>query len=138
MKTFLYLHCTDLASARTFYTEVLGLDEIYHSEVDRSVGYRAGDLQITITHHAEATDDVRREWSRQLGWEGGSEPTPSWGLELSGTAFCRAVDAVRTLGHESFADEPRWVGYWSFPVKDPMGNTVELSTPTAAAWPATN
>lgn len=26
--------------------------------------------------------------------------------------------------------------YWSFPVRDPMGNTVELSTTDRNAWPA--
>jgi hypothetical protein len=28
--------------------------------------------------------------------------------------------------------------HWSFPVKDPMGNTVEITTPQRNAWPPSN
>ncbi len=137
MKTFLYLHSLDLESARSFYSKVLGLEEIAYSaeEGEGTVGYRVGALQITISTHAAAVPVDG--WARQLGWEGGSSPTPSWGVELPPDEFRRAVVAAKAADVEALHPEPVWVGYWSFPMRDPMGYTVEISTPERDAWPPT-
>lgn len=74
MRSFLYLHTANVAAARGFYSEMLGLDEIP----------AAGDT------------------------------SPTW------------------------SSEPVWVGYWSFPVLDPMGNTVEVSAVSRQAWSVAN
>ena len=133
MRTFLYLHCGDLELARSFYSGVLGLTEIYFSAEDGTVGYRVGDLQISIATHG---DPLHADgWSKQLGWEGGSTPMPSWGVEYGAREFRRAVAAARVADVDTFLSEPRWVGYWSYPVKDPMGNTLEITTPQHDAWP---
>lgn len=134
IKTFLYLHCDrpDLDRARHFYSEILGLPEIFFSADDATAGYRAGDLQIAVEAHLGDTKNCG--WSKQLGWSGGSTATPSWGVELAAAAFARAIAAAVASGVECWLPEPQWVGYWSFPVKDPMGNTVELSTPDRSAW----
>ena len=133
MKTFLYLHCSDLELARSFYSGVLGLTEIYFSAVEGTIGYHVGALQITVATHADAAHVDG--WAKQLGWEGGSTPMPSWGVEYAPSGFRRAVEAARDGGVEALHPEPLWVGYWSFPVRDPMGYTVEISTPEREAWP---
>ena len=133
MRTFLYLHGAHLESARSFYSGVLGLRETYFSAEKATIGYQVGTLQITIARHAEASHIDG--WARQLGWSGGSTSAPSWGIELASREFRRAVAAARDVGTDSLKAKPQWVGYWSFPVRDPMGNTVEISTPDRDAWP---
>ena len=131
--TFLYLHCSDLEPARRFYSDVLGLTEVFFSAEEGLIGYQAGELQITIATHV---DPVHVDgWAKQLGWEGGSSPMPSWGVEYLPDEFRRAVEAARAAEVSALHPEPLWVGYWSFPVKDPMGYTVEISARHADAWP---
>ena len=54
--------------------------------------------------------------------------------------FYAAVMRLQDGAVASFHSVPQWVGYWSFPVLDPMENTVELSwpaeNPSAVEWPA--
>lgn len=94
MKTFLYLHCLDLEPMRRFYSNVLGLDEIFHSTDEGAVGYQIGTLQLTIAVHndVEPVDG----WATQLGWKGGSTAAPSLGVELDSDSFRRAVQAVQS------------------------------------------
>jgi len=134
MKSFLYLHCSDLERARRFYSNVLGLPEIYFSADEGSVGYQAGSLQLTIGHHDHA--QLRTDWARQLGWSEGTSAEPSWGFHLEADQFHEAVERTRAGGVKARFEEPRWVGYRSFPVMDPMGNTVEVSATDRDAWPA--
>jgi catechol 2,3-dioxygenase-like lactoylglutathione lyase family enzyme len=133
-RAFLYVHCSDLAAARRFYTNLLGLSEVYFSAADGTVGYRVGTLQISVAAHPDLSTHVDG-WSRQLGWEGGASTAPSWGVEMDRRGFHRAVRAILGAGDvQTRFPEPQWVGYWSFPVRDPMGNTVEVSTPKSDSW----
>jgi catechol 2,3-dioxygenase-like lactoylglutathione lyase family enzyme len=136
IKTFIYLHCRDLELARSFYSNVLGLMEIDFSAEEGAIAYQVGALQITISTHADAVHIDG--WAKQLGWEGGSASTPSWGIEFAPSQFRRAIESARVAGLDAHYSEPRWVGYWSFPVKDPMGYTVEISTSERDAWPPSN
>ncbi len=134
---FLYIPASDLAAMREFYSGLLGLDEIFFSE-EEGLAYDCEGFQFTILPAAEAV--VRPEgWATQPGWVGATTAMISWSIELSESAFRRAIRALRSAGVESLHDVPQWVGYWSFPVKDPMNNTVELSwpqeSPEATAWP---
>lgn len=131
-RTFLYLHGADVEAARRFYGELVGLDEIFFSPDDGVVGFVVGDLQLTVAAHPDP--DPAATWSAQLGWEGGTGARPSWGVELAADPFVRAVRALVGAGAECRFEEPEWVGYWSFPVRDPGGHTVELSTPEPSAW----
>ncbi len=124
--TFLYLHCADLERSRRFHTDLVGLDQIFLSADDGVVGYRVGSLQVTFAVHESPEPSLT--WSRQLGWEGGTGGRPSWGVELGSERFAKAVEALCSAGVERHRDRPVWVGYWSFPVRDPDGHTLELST----------
>lgn len=134
MKSFLYLHCSDLPAARHFYSNLVGLTEIYFSAEEESVGYQVGSLQLTIGRHEQARELTG--WASQLGWSGGTSANPSWGFHLEAEEFRRAVARLTEDGVDARNQEPDWVGCWSFPVRDPMGNTVEVTTTDQGAWPA--
>jgi len=94
-------------------------------------------VQLTIGEHPEAPQseaDQGEEWATQLGWQGGTSAAPSWGFELGAAALRAAVARLRRHSSAIRSDAPEWVGYWSFPVKDPMGNTVEISSADPSAW----
>ena len=101
---FLYVPCSDLAAMRRFYTDLVGLDEVYHSEDD------------------------------------GRLPAISWSVTLTEETFPPAVSRLLAAGVASFGTEPVWRGYWSFPVHDPMGNTVEVTWPAeeGVGWQGAN
>ena len=64
----------------------------------------------------------------QPGWAGGTiAGAPSWSVQLDDEPFRAAVACLQAARIESFHEAPQWVNYWSFPVTDPMGNTVELT-----------
>lgn len=123
---FIYIPCADLAAMRVFYSTLIGLDEIYHSDEERSVAYRCESLQFSITEHPDAMPD-EGDWAVQPGWRGGTAAAASWSVELDEPAFRSAVQRLIDAGVEARHAEPQWVSYWSFPVRDPMGNTVEVT-----------
>ncbi len=43
--------------------------------------------------------------------------------------FEAAVKRLQQANVEALRPEKFWVGYWSYVVKDPMGQTVELADP---------
>lgn len=131
MRSFLYLHAVDLSAARDFYSGLIGLEEIAASE--DVVGYMVGELQITIAQHDDA-GGTTGPWASQLGWRGGTTASASWGFEVADDAFVGVVSRLQSASSRCWADEPAWVGYWSYPVTDPMGNTVEISASSNDAW----
>lgn len=130
-RAFVYLHSSDLVASRDFYGQVLGLEQVADS--DELIGYRHGSLQITVELDPDAL--TQHGWSRQLGWRGGVNVTPSLGFEFPTTAFPAVVNRSRQVDIPAYFSEPQWVGYWSFPIKDPSGNTVEVSAIERRAWP---
>lgn len=130
---FLYLYCNDLTAMRHFYSELLGLNEIYYAaEPEPAVAYDCDGLQFTIFFDA-AVQPQAAEWSRQPGWSGGTQPHLSWSIVLQADQFAAAVDRLKNAGVAAFYQAPQWHNYWSFPVQDPMGYTVEI---VAASDPA--
>jgi hypothetical protein len=129
-RVFLYLHCIELAPMRRFYRDLVGLDEVYFSEEEATAGYRVGTLELSISEHAAA--QTHSGWARQLGWQGGESAGTSWGFELVSSRFDAAVERLVAAGVPTRHATPVWVGYRSFPVLDPMGNTVELSSVAGA------
>lgn len=134
---FLYVPARDLAAMRDFYHAVIGLEERFYSEDKGLASYICGGFQFTIFSAPDAALGSEM-WATQPGWKGTTAPATSWSVELYGDDFRQAVETVRGGEHETLHSAPKWVGYWSFPVKDPMRNTVELSWPDRApkglAW----
>jgi catechol 2,3-dioxygenase-like lactoylglutathione lyase family enzyme len=137
---FLYLYCNDLDEMREFYSAILGLDELFFSRgSDGGLGYLHAGVQLTILPSSDELA-VDMAWHRQPGWEGGERTSTSWSIQLGDMrAFRAAVRRLRQSDALCFHPEPTWHGYWSFPAKDPMGNTVELTyapevEPAAKTW----
>ena len=128
---FLYIHCTDLEAMRHFYTDLLGLTETFYTPgPEGALAYACDELQFTI-FSVESAGPVLAEWHRQPGWEGGTLPGTSWSIVAeSKEAFAASVARLVEARVPAFFEAPRWLGYWSFPIKDPIGNTVELTLPT--------
>ena len=124
---FIYLFCNDLEAIRHFYTDLLHLHEIYFSD-GQSVAYDCDGLQFTIMFDADVKPALAG-WGWQPGWQAGRNSVVSWSVVLDEEAFKTAVTKLTLSGVESYYDKPQWKNYWSFPVKDPMGNTVEVVLP---------
>lgn len=130
---FLYLHCTDLNKMREFYTDLILLPEIYYAYTsdEKVVAYKCDALQLSI-HESQANFAPIHDWSIQPGWTGGENYRISWSIECQKEDYYLIVSNVKNSGVCCFYTDPKWKGYWSFPVKDPMGNTVELTFPEAS------
>ena len=123
---FIYLFCADLQKMRYFYTELLGLQEIYYDDdLNGTVAYDCDGLQFTISVDPGAQSSTQG-WARQPGWEGGREPSLSWSICLTENDYGEVIQKLQAAKVVAFHPQPQWQGYWSFPVKDPMGNTVEV------------
>ncbi len=137
---FLYVPANDLATMRDFYTDRIGLKEIYF-QAGEALGYDCDGFQFTVL--AAAGVAQIGDWATQPGWRGETSPLISWSIELGEDEFQNAVELTLAAGDKSLNAVPQWVGYWSYPVKDPMGNTVELAWPDetsgqTAQWPTPN
>ena len=127
---FIYLHARDMEAMRAFYRDALGCSEISYRALDKD-GYGwsvldMGSFQFMI--HPDVDAVPQSGWCMQPGWEGGTVPGLSWSLVFTENAFRLALPKLQAIGTEAFHEQPQWCqdSYWSYPVKDPMGNTVEL------------
>ncbi|MGM0557253.1 MAG: VOC family protein [Myxococcota bacterium] len=131
---FFYIYCKDLVEMRAFYSQLLCLEEVFFAEgAEGGLGYHIGHAQLTIFEASqERVPDS--SWHRQPGWRGGVKTSPSWSIQFTTSReFRSAVQRLVRADVPRFYQQPRWQGYWSFPVKDPMGNTVELTCSPADA-----
>ncbi len=128
---FLYVPAIDLDAMRDFYSDVLGLNEIWFKP-GQGVAYDCDGFQFAIFFDP-GDNTVLGEWATQPGWKGDTVGSISWSVVLSESGYRTAVDRLTASPDvPTMLREPQWVGYWSFPVRDPMGNTVELSWPDTA------
>lgn len=132
---FNYEFCSNIPATRRFYSELVGLELVW-DEPD-SVAFVHGTIQIAFFESTELEEPYG--WALQPGWGFGQVPikeTPqkrrSWSIALEPHQFREAVERMVESGVPTLWDEPTWVGYWSFVIKDPDGNTVELSDPVSA------
>ncbi|MHA7283914.1 VOC family protein [Arthrobacter sp. TMS2-4] len=131
---FLYTGSNNIAASRHFYSDLIGLEQIW-DDADQ-IAYRiAGEIQFSVSYDPNAT--INDGWSFQPGWAFGLglEPVPrsaraSWSIPLSPQTFQSAVARLQDAGVEVLRPDPTWVGYWSYVVRGPMGQTVELADAT--------
>jgi catechol 2,3-dioxygenase-like lactoylglutathione lyase family enzyme len=135
---FLYLPCRDLEAMRRFYGDLVGLRETYfEAGSDGGLAYACDQLQLTFFSAPDAEPNALG-WHRQPGWAGGTVPAASWSIVADdAAAFRAAVERLTEAGVPRHDERPSWVGYWSFPVQDPMGNTVEITLPVEGEVPST-
>lgn len=125
---FIYVSCNDLAAMRHFYGDLLGMTEVSYREGPEGwLVYQCAGFQFMIFPSGQELP-VPEGWGMQPGWEGGSVEGVSWSVDVGADNFRPTVRGLIDDGVESFSPEPIWCqnSYWSFPVRDPMGNTVEV------------
>jgi hypothetical protein len=107
-------------------SDLVGLNEIFFAEgANGSVAHDCDGLQYTVI--ADPTVPEKGDgWARQPGWKGGAQPEPSWSIPVSEDTFAVVVKRLAESGAPTFCNDLQWVNYWSYPVKDPMGNTLEI------------
>ncbi|WP_420641740.1 VOC family protein [Candidatus Leptofilum sp.] len=122
---FIYLPCNNVQAMRHFYSELLRLNEIYFDNSSGGLAYNCDGLQFTFFSDPKA-QPISSGWAWQPGWRKGDQPVISWSVSYTEEEFRTVVDKLKTEDVISFYEKPHWHFYWSFPVKDPMGNTVEI------------
>lgn len=128
---FTYRFCNDLPSMKRFYRDVLDLPLIWEDE--NSLGFKVGDHQITFELIKNLPTPEER-WSIQPGWQGGTEARVGWSLECNPGDFQEIVRRATEIDARRYLDQPQWVGYWSFPLMDPMNATIEITCSEEDGW----
>ncbi|MCP4230638.1 MAG: VOC family protein [bacterium] len=138
---FLYNYCNDLAEMRNFYTELLGMKETAFNEEWNFLCYQTEGMDFMFFGNDEEIP-VRTEFADQPGWMGGELPITSWTLDIPEEEYAETIARLKAAGVSSSGENPHWEqdSYWCFPVLDPMGNTVEITTvpkdkPADTEWP---
>lgn len=121
---FTYLFCNDLEKMKWFYSEVLYLELIW--DLEDSIAYKIGDHQLSITLD-KSVQNLSKDFAIQPGWEGGTVPRTGWSLECDKKDFKVIIESILSLEITRYYNKPKWNGYWSFPILDPMNNTIEIT-----------
>ena len=121
---FTYMFCDDIASMKRFYRDMLALELIWERE--DHIAFQIGEHQLSIQYHREFTPPSPA-FSIQPGWQGGEVPRTGWSIGYDRKVYFDIVERLREYGAYGYFSEPQWKGYWSFPVLDPMHNTIEIT-----------
>lgn len=115
--------------------EDIGLQPVWDEPDNVAVVHDDVQLDFTLDEEAPLPPPG---WAFQPGWANGqlpdappTVPTRSISIALQPSAFTCAVARLQARGRTALRPEPFWVGYWSFVVLDPAGNTVEISDPVS-------
>lgn len=114
------LAVSDIARARKFYTEVLGL-ELVDDRMEGVFGLRTGDTRLIVYQSAEAGTNR----ANAVVWSCGEEIDSIVAeLERKGVAFEHypELGGMRLVGNMHVADEMKMVWF-----KDPDGNLLHLN-----------
>lgn len=121
---FTYMFTHDLAASKSFYADTLGLDLIW-DEADL-IAFNIDGHQLSF----QLDEDYKVEeaaFSKQLGLQGGVLPKVSGSIAYDQGKFAEVVEQLLAKDTIAFLDQPQWVGYWTFPVLDPMNQTIEIT-----------
>jgi len=139
--SFLYAYTTDLAETRRFYTELVGMEEVAFKPEWNWLCYQCEGFQYMFFGAPEGYEPPT-EFAVQPGWEGGELVMPSWSITVPSEDFPAVVECLRAADVKRFFDKPAWCrdSYWSFPVLDPAGMTIEVCNtpkerPASTEWP---
>jgi extradiol dioxygenase family protein len=121
---FTYLYTNDLEAMKDFYKEILKLEVIWEEE--EAIAFNVDGHQLSITYDINYILPTPH-FAKQPGWEGGTQPRTSWSIEFEPEDYAGIIEEVKESELLTFYLEPQWVGYQSFPVLDPMNNTIELT-----------
>ena len=138
---FLYNYCNDLAEMRRFYSDLIGMKETAYREDWNFLCYRSEGFDFMF-FGSEETVPVRDKFADQPGWPNGELLITSWTIDIPEDEYPETIKRLQTAKIRSYGKNPHWEqdSYWCFPVLDPMGNTVEVTTslkekPSNTEWP---
>jgi ribosomal protein S18 acetylase RimI-like enzyme/catechol 2,3-dioxygenase-like lactoylglutathione lyase family enzyme len=141
--SYLFHVCNDVAAARRFYVELLGLPQRSFVN-DAKFGWLCVDAggYEAMWFRADAALPVATAFACQPGWGGGTLEVTSSGVEIPWARFSDVHRALVAAGTTLFRPVPEWRqgSYWGLSALDPMGATVEVyavppSKPTSTTWP---
>jgi len=120
---FMYSYCNDLEATRRFYVDLLGLE---HTSVNngRECGFvevNCGGFRLTFMLSSYPRP-VETELSKLPGVEGGTAEQVLCSVEYDAEDYELVVGRLQAAGVIAGKAEADW----SYPVLDPMGNTVEV------------
>lgn len=122
---FTYIFCNNLQKMEDFYTDVLMLELIWKSERDIAYMIDGHQFLITLDENLEIKEP---SFSKQPGWEGGTASRTSWSFEYEADDFKTIVENCKNNPDIiTNSLDAQWQGYWSFPILDPMNNTIEIT-----------
>lgn len=121
---FTYMFCNDLKAMKKFYQDLLQLDVIWDTK--ESIAFQIGEHQLSIEYHKDF-HPPSSEFSIQPGWKGGTQPRTGWSISFDKKTFTETVQRLKNSEVQGYFSEPEWKGYWSYPVLDPMNNTMEIT-----------
>ncbi len=142
---FVYMMCNDIEAIKTFYTDHLGMKETAYMN-DESFAYICYDCSGIefMWFRADNKLPVPEGYASQPGWQGGTVEMTSCSIGIPGEKFAETVKGLIDAGYETCFAKPQWFqdNYWGFPVRDPMGNTIEVfwlpgkdNRPESTEWP---
>lgn len=127
---YLFATCVDVDKTRHFYSDLLGMKEISYMN-EESFGwlcYQSDGFQLMFFRAQSPDTKPKDDWTWQPGYGGGPYEGVSWGINYPEEDFREAVRKILDENARALFEKPQWFqeSYWSFPVMDPMGNTIEL------------
>ncbi|MHC5012597.1 MAG: VOC family protein [Planctomycetota bacterium] len=127
---FLYAFCSDVKPIRSFYSDVIGAQEVGFMDNENMgwVCYQSDGLQFMFQRWDEPFPAETR-WAAQPGWTvEPNAPLMSFSLEMSVEDLRESVAKAKAAGVTARTPEPNWRqnSYWGWTIQDPMGNTIEL------------
>ena len=118
-----YRYCNDLEAMRHFYVELLGFanTSIENGRQGGFIKVDCGGFRMTFLKSSTELP-VYTQLSKLPGCQGGEIEQALCSVEYSVDAYAVVVERLRAAGVHS----PQADGEWSYPVLDPMGNTIEV------------
>ena len=133
---YVYAYANDLDAMRRFYTDLVGMTEgaFRNDEQWGWLVYKCAGFQLMFFRSEPPLSPapVETRWALQPGWNDGEVRDGaeifSWSIRVPESAFADTVARLKEAGVESYYEKPMWFqdSYWGFPVRDPMGGTVEI------------
>ncbi len=123
----LYVYCNDIAAVQKFYTEIIGMDEVYYDAGQGALTYNSGGLYIVFMK-ATSLRPENDQWAKNPGYKGsGEDESPSWVITVPAAVFDtihqRLKDADAPLLDDVQEPQP---GHRQILTRDPMGMSIEI------------
>ena len=118
-----YRYCNELEPMQQFYVDLLGLTQtsIENGKQAGFVEVDCGGFRLTFLQSSTPLP-VYTQLSKLPGCVGGEIEQALCSVEYPADDYAAVVDRLRAGGFHS----PQPDGEWSYPVLDPMGNTIEV------------